>query len=329
MTPKQRVYAALDHREADIVPYNLPMSPEAQEKLRALRGEEAMQGIVNHFLGAGIDVMRKAREEGDTFEDLFGTVWRQGNIFHVLRAPLPQPTLDGYQFPDLTRPELYAHLPKVCADYSDRFIFSGVGMAFFERAWALRGMQEILIDLVQHPRFVEQLLDRLMELHFVVIDHISQHPIDAVYFGDDFGQQRGLIMGPHHWRRYLKPRLREMYACAKKKGFRVMIHSCGDVSEILPDLIEIGVDILNPCQPEAMDLFALKREYGRDITFNGGIGTQWLLPRGTPQQVRDAVRDCIEKLGKDGGYVMEPTKAVLPDVPAENVAALYDAITQQ
>jgi len=120
-----------------------------------------------------------------------------------------------------------------------------------------------------------------------------------------------------------------MYAYAKGKGLRVAIHSCGDVSEIVSDLIEMGVDIINPFQPEAMDVFALKREYGKHVTFNGGIGTQRLLPQGTPEEVRAAVRDCVTLLGAGGGYIMETAKPVMEDVPAENVAALLDAMTTQ
>ncbi len=273
--------------------------------------------------------MHREKSEGDTFEDIFGTVWRAGNIYHVVRAPLSRPTLQGYEFPDLTRADLSESVRSVCQQNGHRFLACGIGMSFFERAWALRGMEQLLIDFVEHPRFVEDLLDHLMELHFTAVDVVTQYPIDAVYFGDDFGQQRGLITGPHHWRRYLKPRLRQMYAYAKKKGCRVIIHSCGDISEIIPELIEMEVDIINPFQPEAMDVFALKREYGNYVTFNGGVGTQWLLPRGTPEEIRAAVRECVRRLGAGGGYVMEPAKPVMEDVPAGNVAALVDAFTRQ
>ena len=327
MTPKERVFAALNHQETDLVPYNLSLSEVAQDRLRALRGEHALDTIVNHFAVAAVDVMHKDRVEGETFEDPFGSVWRQGNIFHLVGAPLSQPALAGYEFPDLMRPDLWEGVRSACEQHRDRFLACGIGLAFFERAWGLRGMEALLIDFVAHPRFVDDLLDRLMALHFPVIDRVAELGADAMYFGDDFGQQRGLIMGPRHFRRYLKPRLEQMYAYAKGKGLRVAIHSCGDVSEIVGDLIEMGVDIINPFQPEAMDVFALKREYGKHVTFNGGIGTQHLLPQGTPEEIRAAVRDCITQLGAGGGYIMETAKPVMEDVPAENVAALLDAMT--
>jgi uroporphyrinogen decarboxylase len=153
----------------------------------------------------------------------------------------------------------------------------------------LGSQRQILIDFYRHPDFAEELLDNLMQLHFQAIDQFVKYQIDAVQFGDDFGMQKGLIMGPKIWRKFLKPRLRQIYGRAKKAGKLVMIHSCGDNSEIMGDLIEIGVDIFNPTQPEALDIFKLKRRYGSRITFNGGITTQ-RLPFFTPKRIRDEVR---------------------------------------
>jgi uroporphyrinogen decarboxylase len=168
-----------------------------------------------------------------------------------------------------------------------------------------------------------------MELHLPIVDRLCTLPVDCIRFGDDFGAQRGVLMGTPHWREMLKPRLKQMYGRAHEHGKYVMIHSCGDNSPIIEDLIEIGVDIFNPFQPEAQDVYAMKREYGKYITFNGGIGTQELLPYGTPEQITAEVERLCREIGAGGGFIVGPTKPILPDVPTENAVACFEAIVGQ
>ena len=148
-------------------------------------------------------------------------------------------------------------------------------------------------------------------------------------FGDDWGQQRGLIMGPVLWREFIKPRIAALYGLVKAKGKRVFIHSCGKVAELLPDLIEIGVDVFNPFQPEVMDVEEMKRLHGGEITFFGGISTQKTLPYGTPAQVREEVRRLIDRVGKNGGYIAAPAHDVPKDAKPENVAAMIEVLKGQ
>jgi uroporphyrinogen decarboxylase len=182
------------------------------------------------------------------------------------------------------------------------------------------------MDLVDQPAFVEALLDGLMQMHLDALDKILPLPFDSIRFGDDFGAQKGLIMGLRYWRRYLRPRLAKMYGKARAAGKIVSIHSCGDNSEILGDLIDIGVQIFNPAQPEANDLPTLKKRYGKNITFEGGIGTQATLPLGTPDEVREEVRRCRRELGPGGGLIMTTTKPIRPDVPTENAVACVETL---
>ena len=205
----------------------------------------------------------------------------------------------------------------------------GLGLVFFERTWALRGMENILLDFALHPEFVAELFDKLMQLELDALDKVLHLPLDCIQFGDDFGAQKGLIMGTDYWREFLKPRLAKMYGKARDAGKVVGIHSCGDNTPIMDDLIEIGVQILNPFQPEAMDAFEMKRLYGKKITFNGGIGTQVTLPYGTPEEVRQEIRTCARVLSKDGGYIMQTTKPIRPEVPTENAVAALETIIQE
>ncbi len=330
MTCKERVTAALRFEEADAIPYNVSVDPEVAARLDAHYGaRERWPRYENHFAGSGWQ-WRTVELGGGRFQDAFGVVWDNSNIFHIHEPLLKEPSLEGVTFPEIVREEEMPALREWCRQNADRFTLYGLGMLFFERAWALRGFENILMDFALSPAFVEELFDRLMYLHLDALDRLLAIPeLDAIRFGDDFGQQRGLIMGPQHWRRYLKPRLARMYGKVRAAGKVVAIHSCGDNSEILGDLIDIGVQILNPAQPEAMDLYALKRQYGRQVVFNGGIGTQGILPQGTPDQVRAEVRRVARELGAGGGLVMETTKPILPGVPTANAIACLETMLEE
>ncbi|MCM8757207.1 MAG: hypothetical protein NC911_05055 [Candidatus Omnitrophica bacterium] len=329
MTPKERILKALSHEETEIVPYQLSITAEAREKLINYYGDNRFENwIVNHMAGTGPNLPKEYLKEKQ-YRDVWGCVWEEGNILHLVETPLKEPSLSGYQFPNFSRPEYYQHIPEFIQAWKDRFTFFNLGLFFFERSWALRGFENILMDLMLEPSFVEALLDRLVEIQLDIIDRVKQYPFDAIGFGDDFGQQRGLIMGPSFWRRYFKPRLKILYQRAHQLGFFVRIHSCGDNSEIMEDLIEIGVDIFNPFQPEAMDVYQLKKEFGHRIVFEGGISTQRTLPFGSPDEVRFQAQDCLKTLGAGGGYIAGPSKPIMPEVPAENAATLIETLVFQ
>jgi len=222
-----------------------------------------------------------------------------------------------------------ARLSQFLAENTGRFTCIGLPFSLFERAWALRGMEVLLVDMLDNPAFVDALLDRLLEHNLAILDSAAGYSLDGVWFGDDWGQQKGLITGPRLWRRFILPRVREMYAAARRRGWKVIIHSCGDVSELLPDLIEAGFDFLNPFQPEVMDLLAVKREYGKDLAFCGGMSVQQILPLGTPAQVRETANWLLTAMGREGGYIFAPAHAVPGDVPVENLVAMLEVICRQ
>jgi len=330
MTCKERVYAALAFEETEVIPYNISIDPPVAERLdEYYGGRENWPRYENHFAGMGWN-MRAEDLGGGLWRDPFGVVWQDGNIFHITEPLLPEPRLKGVEFPPVVPEEEVPRIEQFCRDHADKFTVYGLGMLFFERAWALRGMENLLLDFVLHPEFVEELFDRLMQLHLDALDRLLPlEGLDCILFGDDFGQQRGLIMGPTHWRHFLKPRLAKMYGKVRDAGKVVAIHSCGDNTPILEDLIEIGVQIFNPFQPEAMDIFAMKRKYGQRIVFNGGIGTQRTLPYGTPEEVREEIRTAARFLSRGGGYVMETAKPLRPEVPTENAVAALETILEE
>ena len=330
MTPRETVLEAVAHRETDIIPYALSIDAEIWEKLDAhYGGRENFPRHETFLAGRGADWKGNETLPNNQFRDRFGTVWVQGNIFHIVEPTLKEPSLAGYEFPTLVHDEDVPEIAAWCEANADRFRYFNFGLTFFERAWALRGMENILMDLALEPAFCHELFERLMELHLDGMDRILHLPFESVRFGDDFGAQRGTLMGLTHWRTYLKPRLAKMYGKVRDAGKMVSIHSCGDNSEILGDMIDMGLQIFNPAQPEANDLPALKREFGKHLTFEGGIGTQVNLPLGTPEQVKAEIRRCRLDLGVGGGLIMTTTKPLRPEVPVENAVAAVETIIEE
>ncbi len=334
MTAKERVKTAVRHQQPDICPWQLGFTQIAHAKMVEYTGDpEFAAKLGNHIVGIEPLQPDAWREVKPGFwRDQFGVVWNRTidkDIGNPEGLVFPEPTLGGYGWPEPDDPARWQDFGDKVAAASDRFVELAVGFSLFERAWTMRGMPNLLMDMHDHPAFVDELLDAITEFNLGLIHRGVTYPVDAVHFGDDWGQQRGTIMGPKLWRRFIKPRLARMYEAVRAGGKHVSIHSCGDVREVLPDLIEIGLEIFNPFQPEVMDVSEIKREYGSDLTFHGGVSTQHLLPYATPEQVKIQARWLMEEIGRDGGYVIAPAHAIPKDVPAENIAALIEAVQGQ
>jgi uroporphyrinogen decarboxylase len=247
----------------------------------------------------------------------------------VANCLLPEPRLEGYAFPDPGEKGIFDHVPAFIAENRERFRVGGIGFSLFERAWTMRGMENLLADMYDHPAFVEELLDAIAEYNLALIDRMLEFDLDAIRFGDDWGCQRGVIMGPPLWRRFIKPRLARMYGRVRAGGRKVMIHCCGCVEELFDDLIEIGLNIFNPFQPEVMDTLAVKRKYGDRLAFYGGISIQRLLPYGTPDEIERKVKRLLGELGRRGGYIAAPAHGLPGDIPAENIHAMLEVFWEQ
>jgi uroporphyrinogen decarboxylase len=182
------------------------------------------------------------------------------------------------------------------------------------------------MDLLLNPSFVEELLDRITDIQVAVARRFIVLGVDGGYFGDDYGAQKGLLFSPQIWRSMFKPRLARMFAVFRDADLPVILHSDGQISEIIPDLVEIGLTTLNPAQPEVLDHAWLKRTFGDRLTFYGGVSTQTVLPHGAPQEVKYAVQSCASTLAADGtGLLIAPSHSMMTDIPMENVDALLEA----
>jgi uroporphyrinogen decarboxylase len=189
----------------------------------------------------------------------------------------------------------------------------------------MRGMEDLLLDVIMNPGFVEQLLEELTTYILQTMEVLlGRFEFEAINLSDDYGTQNAMVMSPLHWRRLIKPCLSRIYSLAKKHERDVYHHSCGNIIPIIGDLIDTGLDILHPIQPEAMDIHRLKREYGRDLTFCGGISTQGLLRTATPEQVKQEVRKLKRTMGVGGGYLLESGITIQADIPPANIFAMID-----
>jgi uroporphyrinogen decarboxylase len=327
-TPRDDFLAALHHRETEITPYGIGFLEGPAERMDRLRPGWRDE-IVQYKAGWALQFPREPVKPGSAFHrDEFGCIWQKGSIWHIHEVPLKEPSLDGYAWPDLTRPERYGGLDELAGNHPDTFRVAYTGLAFFEKYWQLRGW-EGLYDFASDGAFAETLLDKLLELQLQVVDRLGQADVDCIGFSDDQSDQRGVTIGAPRWRQVLKPRFMTLFERIHSYGKLTFLHCCGNVMEIVPDLIEVGLDYLNPLQPECMDVFEMKRQYGKDLLLEGGIGTQQLLPFGSPEQIHEAVRECRLELGREGGYILALTKAVRPETPDENMLAVFDALVHQ
>lgn len=332
LNKRQVIQTVLEGKIPPYTPWSFGFTVEAKQKLQAHFGAVDLETVLqNHLLKLGSDIGFFTPLGNERVQDVFGVVWDRSvdkDIGIVEGCTLPRPTLEGYTFPDPLDPRFFADIPARIAAYADRYRVFQIGFSLYERAWTLRGMQNLLMDFYDNPAFVDRLFNTIADYNVAQIHAALRYDIDAVYFGDDWGQQHGLQMGPRLWRKFLRPVLARMYAEVRAAGKRVFIHSCGDVDELFDDLIEIGVDCFNPFQPEVMDVVALLEGYRGRLTFHGGLSTQKTLPYGTVEDVRREAAGLLA-LGAQGGYIFAPAHDVEGDVPLENMLAFIDLAQRQ
>lgn len=238
-------------------------------------------------------------------------------------------TLDRYTFPDSHLSGRFDAADERLRQRGDRYVLSSVWFTLFERLWMLRGFENMLMDPYMYENEFCRLRDIIVEYNLAIIDQWLKRGVDGIFFSDDWGSQRGLLMNPNDWRRFYKPSYKRMFERVRSGGAHVWMHLCGDISDILPDLIEIGLNVLNPVQPQAMDIKRLSREFGGKVCFHGGVDVQATLIRGTPDDVKREVHELVALFGKfDGGYIGGTSHSIMPETPLDNVIAMYEAFLE-
>ncbi len=359
MNPKQRVLTALKRTGLpDRVPLQFDLGRALLEEFGAKLGipvtyspsyyEDVMYRISANDLrtamgsdcvvvGGGLPAgYSHPRTEDGCIVNEFGMVMRQGLLYmDVVGCPLANAAsadeVNRFPFPDpYAAGRMEAARRDIARFGADYFLIGDMELTMFEMAWHMVGLEKFMIDLVSGEAYVEPLLDRCKEFSIGIGKQLVALGVDAVWAGDDFGAQNGMMISPRLWRRVFKPRFAEVFAEMKAANPNVLIgyHCDGAISPILDDLIEIGLEVFNPVQPNVPghEPEALKSKYGDRISFWGAIDQQQLLPFGTPGQIEAEVKAKIEALGKGGGYLCSPAHIVQSDTSAENLQAFIAAV---
>jgi len=351
MTSKERVRAAIEHRQPDRVPIDFCARSEVIEKLRQRLGLGPGQSLEEHlgvdlrgvgpiFMGETAPLCYSDPTTRVTPDGIYCDIWGVGFkpnqtscgfYMDLALSPLRRveslDELDEYPWPSADLWD-YAPIPAQARANAAHWVWAH-SRGIFEISWFLRGFGEFMTDLACNP-----------DMASVIMDHVQHYLsermrrtlesgrglIDMAEYNDDVGGQEGILMAPETWRRFLKPRMAAFIRMCREYGVAIRYHSCGGIRPIIPDLIEIGVDVLNPVQALAagMDPEGLKRDFGDRLTFNGGIDTQGLLPNASEEEVRESTRKLIDVVGRDGGLILAPSHVFQDDVPIENIIAVYE-----
>jgi uroporphyrinogen decarboxylase len=346
MNKKQRIKACIHHENVDRTPWQINYTSELAKRLMKelgleyrfsnVLGENILKyGALDDYFDNHIAYIRNrsvrsySEVSPGVFRDEWGVMWDRTidkDIGTPVNVVLTNPTTEGLKIPDPDANERYSHAPLIIQTNADRYIVSKFSYSLFERAWSLRGMQNLMTDFLENPSFVDELFDSITEFNLRVMKNLRQFSIDAIQFGDDWGGQNGLLIDPSSWRTFLKPRLKLMYDQAHAQGYDVFIHSCGDISCILDDLVEIGVNVYNPFQPEVVDRNQLMVHYSGKLVFYGGISLQHTLPFGSTSDVQHEVSNLFSLANRYGGLIISPSHDMTPDVPLNNIQAMLDVI---
>ncbi len=339
MHPKERVKRALERQSVDRVPVFMWFHPCTARHLAEVleippeRVGEAMGNDIcqtwvnNNYAMEGIT----HENEGDSHVDVWGIKWvKVGEFNQIADWPLANATPEqvlAYEFPFGHLDELVALMKPVMAQADSFFVGVDVSPCAFEMYWRLRGMDKAILDLVADPELAGVMLGRCADFAIALSEaSCSRFAVDWLWTGDDVGGQQAMIMSPDLWREQLKSHIKRVADVGKARGLPVAYHSCGAIRPIIGDLVEIGVDVLNPVQANCpgMDPLELKKEFGRDLAFMGGVDTHDLLPNGTADEVRRATACLIEGMTADGGgYILAASHTVPPETPDDNIFAMY------
>lgn len=338
MDSRERVLAALHHEQPDRIPVDLWAEPGVWSRLRQdlrLPTDEAVRDELS------VDVRYISPEyppetcTGGVRQNMWGERWEKvSTVFgleweHTKGALHDADTLEDarlFPWPSCDQVD-YSRLAEQVKRCEGRAIFYG-NADFFERPGLVRGLENILMDVLVNPELVEYLQDRFVSFFiedFYRTMEACGRKIDVFWALTDLGTQERLLMGRGAMERFIFTPLRKMAEVVHREGVKLMFHSCGAVREVIPELIACGVDILNPLQPAArgMEPAGLKRDFGADVAFHGGIDIQFLLPRETPEKVAAETKRVAGVLGAGGGYVLSPSHNIQLDIPTANILAMY------
>ncbi len=341
MTSKERVHAALHRKPTDRVPIYMWFHPGTAARLarkleippthvgEAMGNDVRQTWVNNNYAMEGITHER----EGERHTDFWGITWeRVGHFNQIAHFPLAEASAEemlDYSFPYGRMDALLHQMSPLLGASRDFFLGCDVSPCVFEMYWRLRGMDNVLLEMATDPELTGTMLGRCADFAVALARRACREmPLDWLWTGDDVAGQDALMMSPDMWRDLIKPHLRRVFDVGRTAGLRVAYHCCGAHRPIIGDLVEMGLDVLNPIQSQSpgMDALELKREFGHHLAFMGGVDTLGLLPHGTADEVRRRTAALIEGMTSDGGgYILAASHTVPPETPDENIFAMFEA----
>ena len=341
MDSRERVFTAVEHKEVDRPPVFATFTPEVDE---ALRSHCNITGDVDTGYALGNDMVKVTVGMENSFymtDDPiytcpFGVVWKNvknssGAYTEIVDGALRDDEdglkLKNYKIPDPHNPELYTQVKAAVDRYGkDKIIVGSCQCSVFETAWYLTGLEDFLAMMLTDEDYTDELLDKVMQFPLHAGLHMIEAGVDVIWLGDDVATQLDMMISVPDWRRYLKERYAYMFSEFKKANKNILLayHCCGNCERIIDELAEIGLDMLQPIQPQAMDPYMVKERHGKNVTLFGGLDIQDLFPNGTKQQVVQTVYDYKRYLGAGGGYIVSPAHHLQSDTSVEKICAFYE-----
>lgn len=354
MISKEIVLRSIEHKNTPRIPLDWWATPETVLKMcdfYSLPEEEVLKKLNIDMRYVGFDIKDSEfekqkdgsfhkKDKENIFEDVWGVKRKKvsfgkGEYLEVYNSPLANveeiSKIEKFKLPELSDFDIEKEKLKLSTNYA--IVFTGdrlvMRTSFFKLAMYLRGFENFLLDLISNKVLAEAIVNRLFEFHYGITEKIFKkyaENIDIFMMGDDFGTQTGPMIRLETFRHFFKEPIKKMIELCHRYNIKAMLHSCGSIKIFIPDLIDIGLDILNPIQHTAadMDMKELKKEFGKNICFHGGIDVQKVLPFGSKKEIEKEVRECIEILGKDGGYICAPSHNLQADIPVENIIYMYE-----
>lgn len=348
MLPRERVIAALSHQSTDRVPLDFWTVPEIWARLREHFKTDIDEDILKHlsvdirqfqpdYIGPEVVILqdnsyfdelgvhrRKVKNEYGEHKEYAGSPLGFATTVNELEAYERWPNIEHFDFSNLSKKIGNAH-----QTYYVKIESGGL----FELAWALRGYEQFMMDMVLDPEIPHFIMAKLTDFYCEYVRRAMDHAgdkIDMVYTYDDIAGQNSLLISKDMWKEYIKPYHKKLNETIKSYDKTIMYHSCGAIYEMIDELIALPIDVLNPLQPraEGMNFGQVKQEFGERLSFHGGIDVQHTLPNGTIEEVTEAVWYAIKELGKDGGYILSSAHRIQADTPVENILAMYKAATE-
>ncbi len=350
MTERENYLAIARRKGYEYMPVHLKMCPDLEERFLSFKAEHDLFVPSGPAIVGPLDTVKaepeafmkyypnKSFKRGTTI-NAWGVAKEPGSAaaFHMTYMHHPMEDFDSveqvkeYPFPIFSDAGFAAQKAQIEEYHKDgRAVMGELHCSIWEQAWYLRGMENLFCDMMTDHPIAHELFERVTDMAVRQIASLARAGADVIYFGDDIGMQHSIMMSEALYCEWLQPLHRRVIDAAKAENPDVLIfyHSCGHVTELIPHLIDAGIDVLNPVQPECMEFREIHERFGERISFHGTIGTQSVMPRGTPADVRAKVFENLDIAGKKGGLFVCPTHLLEPDVPVENVVAYIKACTE-